>query len=223
VLVELFTSEGCSSCPPADRVLQELSRRADVLPLAFHVTYWDRLGWPDRFGDPRYTERQQAYAGLLGAGTVYTPQMVVGGRLDVVGSDARRARAAIGLVREREGAAPVLFGEGGAELPPLGLERPAVLWMAAFDEHGRTAVERGENAGRTLDHHNVVRELLTLGTWDGAARALPLPVERLRREGRSGVAVVAQDPGTGRVVAIGRLGLRAGPDSSDPRQLRAEP
>jgi hypothetical protein len=175
VLVELFTSEGCSSCPPADALLGELARRPDVLALAFHVTYWDRLGWPDRFGDPRFTERQRGYAGLLEASNVYTPQLVIGGRLNVVGSDARRARAAIGLLRERDDAWAVSFADGGAELPAVALERPAELWMAAFDAHERTAVARGENAGRTLDHHNVVRELTALGDWDGAARALPLP------------------------------------------------
>ena len=92
-------------------------------------------------------------------------------------------------------------------LPETALERPAEFWMAAYDAHHQVAVERGENAGRTLDHHNVVRELDRLGGWDGRARTLDLPLDRLRREGRAGVAVAAQDPQTGRVVAVGRLAL----------------
>ena len=92
VLVELFTSQGCSSCPPADQLLASLAARPDVLALAFHVTYWDRLGWPDTFGSPQFTERQQAYAARLGGG-LYTPEAVIGGELALVGSDPRIAAA----------------------------------------------------------------------------------------------------------------------------------
>ena len=100
IVVELFTSQGCSSCPPADALLRDLSRqRTDVLALAFHVTYWDRLGWPDPFALPAATERQRGYAGISHAGTIYTPQMVVDGTRDVVGSDQRGVQAALAAAR----------------------------------------------------------------------------------------------------------------------------
>jgi hypothetical protein len=207
VLVELFTSEGCDSCPPADAVLARLVGREDVLPLEFHVTYWDSLGWPDPFGDQAFTARQRAYARQLGTSTVYTPQMMVGGVTDVEGSDAPRLVDAIHARQAAGGTSAVSFAGSAASLPETTLEHPAELWFAAYDAHHQVAVERGENAGRTLDHHNVVRELARLGSWDGRARTLDLPLDRLRREGRAGVAVAAQDPQTGRVVAVGRLGL----------------
>jgi hypothetical protein len=207
VLVELFTSEGCDSCPPADAVLARLVGRDDVLPLEFHVTYWDRLGWPDTFGDQAFTDRQWAYARRRGTMTVYTPQMMVGGVTDVEGSDAPRLLDAIRALQAAGAATPIALADGRASLPETALERPAELWLAAYDAHHQVAVERGENAGRTLDHHNVVRELAKLGSWDGHARTLDLPLDRLRREGRAGVAVAAQDPQTGRVVAVGWLAL----------------
>jgi hypothetical protein len=207
VLVELFTSEGCSSCPPADRVLQELSRRADVLPLAFHVTYWDRLGWPDTLGDSRFDQRQRAYAKLLGSSGVYTPQMVIQGRVDVVGSEHDRVLAVLDRVHERAPAAPITFDGDHALLPAHSLEHPAHLWLAAFDAHHTIPVTRGENAGRTLEHANAVRDFIELGSWDGVARAVDLPLERLRSAGRTGLALVAQDDQTGGVIALGVLGL----------------
>ena len=99
MVVELFTSQGCNSCPPADALLGELTRQADILPLSFHVTYWDRLGWPDTFGLQASTDRQEAYARSLGLSGLYTPQMVVGGRIDVVGSQRLRVLEAIELLR----------------------------------------------------------------------------------------------------------------------------
>jgi hypothetical protein len=208
VLVELFTSEGCSSCPPADRVLQELSRRADVLPLAFHVTYWDRLGWPDTLGDSRFDQRQRAYAKLLGSSGVYTPQMVIQGRVDVVGSEHDRVLAVVDRVHERAPATPITFDGDHALLPAHSLEHPAHLWLAAFDAHHHTVpVTRGENAGRTLEHANAVRDFIELGNWDGAARVVDLPLEGLRSAGRTGLVLVVQDDQTGGVIALGVLSL----------------
>ncbi len=208
VLVELFTSQGCSSCPPADRLLGALATRPDVLALAFHVTYWDRLGWADTFGDPRFTERQQAYADRLGGG-LYTPEAVIGGELALVGSDPR-IEAAVGLVAERR--APLLLevtAAGTASLPILGGGDALSLWAAAFDDHHEVAIGRGENAGSRIDYPCVVRELLDLGPWDGRARTIMLPAGRWAEDGRSGLAVVAQRSSDGRVLAIGRRRLGA--------------
>jgi hypothetical protein len=209
VLVELFTSQGCSSCPPADALLGTLADRPDVVALAFHVTYWDRLGWPDRFGDPRFTDRQRAYARRMGALRVYTPQAVVQGTLDLVGSDPRLPEL-VGRLAARGDTAPIgIAADGTASLPPVPLAAPARLWAAAYDRRHRVAVQRGENAGRTLEHHNVVRDLIDLGAWDGTARVLALPAAPARAAGRAGVALVAQDDATGKVLALGRVALTA--------------
>jgi hypothetical protein len=112
VVVELFTSQGCNSCPPADRLLGELAKRDDVLPLGFHVTYWDRLGWPDTFGLAGSTERQESYAAWLGLDRLYTPQMVIGGRIDVVGGSRARVLEAIELLRGGATPGPTLTVTG---------------------------------------------------------------------------------------------------------------
>lgn len=178
VVVELFTSQGCSSCPPADALLAELARtRADVLPLAFHVTYWDRLGWPDRFALAAATARQRGYAAISGVGTVYTPQMVVDGVTDVVGSDRPLVLAAIGRAG-REVAAPVSLARGADGLTVEvgdGAGRGGVL-LVGFDPEHRTPVARGENAGRVLVEANIVRSVTGLGPWEGVARRVQVRV-----------------------------------------------
>ena len=199
VLVELFTSQGCSSCPPADALLGELAQRGDVVALAFHVTYWDRLGWKDSFGAEAWTDRQRGYAGLLGTRGVYTPQVVVAGRLDVVGSDRRRVLAAVDLARSRAPAAAISFdGRGRAQLPTVPLGRPARLLRADFTDFAEVGIGRGENAGRTIAYHRIVRALADLGPWDGQARSLEVP------DGGGGFALIAQDPASGAVVALGQ-------------------
>ncbi|MFO1069771.1 MAG: DUF1223 domain-containing protein [Geminicoccaceae bacterium] len=197
VLVELFTSQGCNSCPPADAVLAGLAGRPDVLALAFHVTYWDRLGWPDSFGDERYTDRQRAYAGRLGSSRIYTPQAVVGGRLDVVGSAGGRLEVAIGLVRDDSPAAAAAIDAAGRVTLPPGTG-DAEVWAVAYDDAASVAIGGGENAGRTIAYHNIVRWLERLDR-----QAPVIPLAGLRAAGRSAVAVIAQDPADGHVLALG--------------------
>lgn len=205
MLVELFTSQGCSSCPPADALLGELAGDPDVLPLAFHVTYWDGLGWTDGFADMRFDERQRTYAKVLGVSSIYTPQMVVGGELDVVGSSRSRVLAAIGVARTHGGARPLHVAANGRVAVPADLERVGTeLWAAAWDGPRTVTIERGENAGRTLTYHNVVR---WLQRWVDVPMQLVLPVDELGRIGLAGVAVVAQRRADGRVLAVGRLAL----------------
>lgn len=172
VLVELFTSQSCSSCPPADVLLGELAGRPDVLALSYHVTYWNRLGWRDRFSLPEATERQRRYAATLGHNQIYTPQTVVQGRRDAVGSDRAAVAAAIraatpGPVRLalRE-AAPAMSVEAGAG------EGSGTFWLVGFDRQHVTPVASGENRGRTLTHSHVVRSLSTPGEWRGQAISL---------------------------------------------------
>ncbi|MGH6718642.1 MAG: DUF1223 domain-containing protein [Alphaproteobacteria bacterium] len=209
VVVELFTSEGCNSCPPADDYLAELAKRPDVLALSFHVDYWDYLGWTDRFAAPEFTRRQRAYATTLGAAMVYTPQAVVGGASDVIGSD----RAGLDRLIDRAAAAATLdiglawTANGSLEvtLPAAPYHGAATVWFVRYDKHESSVVTAGENAGRTLDHANVVRELKAVGMWNGTAMTLTLPAEAVRPELGSGddygCAVIVQPEGLGPILA----------------------
>ena len=141
VVVELFTSQGCYSCPPADDLLGELAERENVLPLAFHVTYWDRLGWPDTLGLPAGTARQEAYARTLGTGRMYTPQMVVQGQIDVVGSRRDRVMRALDIAEEHAVASVSLAIDGGQVTIEAGELTDAIVWLAAYGVLMRFSIE----------------------------------------------------------------------------------
>jgi hypothetical protein len=169
-VVELFTSEGCSSCPPADEVLGDLSRRNDrpIYPLGFHVDYWDNLGWPDRAASPDNTARQKAYAHAFGAGGLYTPQMIVDGTEQFTGSDRARADAAVGRALARRASVrlsihPRRTGSDAVTVDYVAQGAPAesVLNVAVVQREASTAVRAGENAGKTLRHANVVRAFVS--------------------------------------------------------------
>src|SRR3984893_15504605 len=185
IVVELFTSQGCSSCPPADALLAGLASRPEVLALSFHVDYWDRLGWKDPFSSPEATRRQHRYTELLGLATVYTPQIMVDGRWQAVGSDRGEVERAIDAAR-RDGAevpvalavdhghaqirlGPAKFGFGGEGVSG------AVL-LIGFDRRHVTAVARGENGGRTLAYVGVVRSVEEVAQFDGRASAIEVPI-----------------------------------------------
>ena len=191
VVVELFTSQGCSSCPPADALLEDLTRRSDLLPLAFHIDYWDRLGWRDPFSSPQATDRQKNYARLLRLSSAYTPQMVINGRADVVGSDRRRVMATI----DGQGSLPVsvaLTADGNGLLAAIGAgSGEGKLWLVTFDRSAETRVPAGENAGRTILNVNIVRAIDDVGVWGGDAKSL-----RLVRpaDGKGGAALLLQAP-----------------------------
>ncbi|MET8265512.1 DUF1223 domain-containing protein [Micromonospora arida] len=174
-VVEMFTSQGCNSCPPAEELLSEIERDArdrgqNVFALGFHVDYWDDLGWPDQFADAAYTARQEAYARAFGTRGLYTPQMVVNGTVEFVGSDRRRAAAAIMSAMASTAATPLALSIANlgndrvmvdyrTEQPP---ER-AVLQMAVVERSLTSEIARGENAGRTLRQDNVVRAFRSVG------------------------------------------------------------
>jgi hypothetical protein len=181
-VVELFTSEGCSSCPPAEAALERVADGAraagrQVVPLAFHVDYWDELGWPDRFASPSFTARQRDYAGAFGDGSLYTPEMVVGGIDHFVGSNASRAAGAIADALAR----PAKFHVAVAvtRLSPdavtvhydvaNGAADRAILWIAVAQRSTTVRVTRGENAGRTLRHTDVVRALARSAVREGGS------------------------------------------------------
>nr|WP_147024517.1 DUF1223 domain-containing protein [Methylobacterium oxalidis] len=202
VVVELFTSQSCSSCPPAEALLGELAGEGrDLLPLAFHVTYWNRLNWRDTFSLPEATERQRAYAERLGD-TPFTPQLVVDGRRSVVGSRREAVAAAIGQARaERQEGAPVSVIRDGSRLDiRLGAGTGAGrIVLIEFDPRHETAVARGENAGRTVVQANVVRSVRDLGAWTGAAQSLS---ESPAAGSEAAVIVQAAD---GRILGAARL------------------
>jgi len=202
VVVELFTSQGCSSCPPANAYLNELvKQRRDVLALAFHVTYWDRLGWKDPFSLETATRRQDVYGRRFGDGS-YTPEMVVDGAASMVGSARGEVGAAIENARRNSRtAAAVSVTRNGEQVSievGAGSGSGNVL-LIGFDHEHTTAIGRGENSGRTLTEANVVRSMRSVGQWSGTAMRIS---ERFP-EGQD-VAVVLEAP-DGRIIGASRL------------------
>lgn len=179
VVVELFTSQGCSSCPPAHAVLNALADEKNVLPLSFSVTYWDDLGWKDTFGDPAYTQRQWDYARGLRHAKVYTPQMVIDGFRDTPGQSLKPVEALITRARTEQTPGPQLIlsaDQVSLSVAPAGGTSSGVVWLIRYDPRlQNVAVGRGENSGRTLPQRNVVRQVLKLGDWKGKATSLALP------------------------------------------------
>ena len=167
-VVELFTSQGCSSCPPADALLGELARRDDVIALGFHISYWDSLGWKDPLSSPQSTERQRSYARQFET-QVYTPQLVVDGAREMVGSDRDEVTAAL-RDASHEAIAPVAFAADrhSVTIGPAAKDGSAGrVLLVRFAQHRTTHVGAGENARRTLDDANGVETLATLGDWRG--------------------------------------------------------
>lgn len=172
VVVELFTSQGCSSCPPANANLIELSKRDDVLALSFAVTYWDRLGWKDIFGREDYTARQYAYEPGLGERGPFTPQMVINGSRSLVGNRLSEVEAGIAAASPLAGPTVSLAG-GTLEIAAAETSSPADVWLVRYDPNVvEVPVARGENTGRTLPHTHVVHDLQNLGQWNGKALSL---------------------------------------------------
>lgn len=201
VVVELFTSQGCSSCPPANAYLNELAKdRRDVLPLAFHVTYWDRLGWKDPFSLEAATDRQDHYGHRFGDGS-YTPEIVIDGASSHVGSDRAEVGPAIeqAKFRSETAAAVSVTRDGDGLLIEVGggQGRGKVL-LVGFDHDHQTAVHRGENNGRTLEEANVVRSIRAIADWQGAA----LRLNEKFPEGED-VAVILEAP-DGRIVGASK-------------------
>lgn len=202
VVVELFTSQGCSSCPPANAYLNEMVRdRRDVLALAFHVTYWDRLGWKDPFSLQAATERQDHYGHRFGDGS-YTPEIVVDGLSSHVGSDRAEVGPAIEQAKRKgQTAAAVDIKTEGDQLSinvGSGSGSGRVL-LIGFDHDHQTAIRHGENGGRTLQESNVVRSIRSIGDWKGAA----LRISEKRPEGQD-AAVIIETP-DGRIIGAARL------------------
>ena len=212
-VVELYTSQGCNSCPPADAILGELAARDDVIALSFHIDYWDYLGWKDTFSSAESTKRQKQYAAFLGARGVYTPQMVIGGVAHAVGSRRARVEELIADVAAREdqgldvdlveGAPGEVLVRIGAAAAAREWDRKSAVWLVRFDSPQTVPIERGENAGRTITYHNVVRDIERIGWWKG--EALELSFADLREGGRDGCAVIVQKGSHGQVLGAAEM------------------
>jgi hypothetical protein len=213
VVVELFTSQGCNSCPPADAILGELAQRRDLVALAFHVDYWNYIGWQDPFSSHEATERQRNYAQSLGLSSVYTPQMVVDGRFDAVGSDRAKIDQAIAAASEHERLLIEIATRpaGGwlVTVPSGEIAQPATVWLALYDRQHSTPVRRGENAGKTLTDYNIVREFRAIGRWDGAELNLPLELGATDFAQR-GFAVIVQTSTAGPILGAALAPALAG-------------
>lgn len=206
VVVELYTSQGCSSCPPADELFEKLAERRDVVALALHVDYWDYIGWKDSFAKPQFTARQKAYAIAAGHRTLYTPQMVVQGEDHVVGYRPMEVTELIRQHLDRQAKATVKLSLQGRVLTvsvdaPAGPIGPVVVQLVRFRPSQTVAIHRGENAGKTILYANVVTEWSRLADWDGSAPAtLSAPVE-----GDASVAVILQVPNHGPILAAAAI------------------
>lgn len=213
VVVELFTSQGCSSCPPADKVLADLAQREDVIALSWAVDYWDYLGWKDIFASRAHTLRQRAYNESFGRQIVYTPQMVVDGETQLIGSRRNEAMEAIKKHKD-EGASKVdvkinkdADGHLKVSLSDADMAEEAIVRLVWFDNKKVVDVGRGENRGRQLSYSNIVRGSQVLGRFSGQATAFELRLEDAMAMGCDGVVVIVQRDPAGPVLGAAKLAL----------------
>lgn len=208
-VLELFTSQGCSSCPPADALLGRMTERRGVLTLSFSVDYWDYLGWRDTLGSAANSERQRDYARARGDGRVYTPQIVVDGMTHVNGADEKAIEHAMEAAEARLAGAkvPVAMRAEGDTLvidigpaPAQSDKRAGTVWLAIAKEAETVAVGRGENRGRQLTYHHPVKELTPIGMWKGEAMTLRLPLKDLKAMGGDCVVALLQVENAGPIL-----------------------
>ncbi len=210
VVVELFTSQGCPACPPAEAYLRELAQRNDVIALEYHIDYYDYAGWKDPFGRADHTRRWRGYAQALGARYEYTPFMVVGGASHVVGSKRRQAESRIRTARTQQGIAPRLAVENRGREAVITVDGsgPAGIYdilVVTYDREHETRVTAGENRGKTLVEANVVRGFERVGQWAGAPVAVTVPLDPMAGDG--GCAVLLQRAGGGPIAAAATFAL----------------
>ncbi|NRB01815.1 MAG: DUF1223 domain-containing protein [Rhodobacteraceae bacterium] len=205
VVVELYTSQGCSSCPPADALLHEIANRDDVIALALHVDYWDYIGWKDEFADPLHTKRQKDYAVIGGRRSIYTPQMIINGRTTIIGTKPMALAEAI----SKYGAAPTPVSlnvqRAGGDLQIAatsdGATGSLVVQMVHYQPERNVAIKRGENAGHTFTYANVAQDWTVLAEWNGVAPfELSVPLAH-----DLPLAVIVQDGPTGPILAARKL------------------
>lgn len=201
-VIELFTSQGCSSCPPADKILGELAADPTVIALSMPIDYWDYLGWKDTLADARFSARQKAYSRMRGDRDVYTPQAVINGAVHVLGSDHAGIEGAIDISKKADGvmSVPVSMSLNGAQITvsvAASSKAPAAahgeVWICSVSKAVPISIGRGENRGREITYHNVVRNVLKVGDWNGSAGSWTVPLENVSRDGVDAAAVYLQD------------------------------
>jgi hypothetical protein len=211
-VVELFTSQGCSSCVAADAYFAELAERGDIVAISLHVDYWDYLGWQDTLGDPAHAERQRAYAEAHGTRRIYTPQIVVNGETGLVGSNREEVEAAIA---DSSLPVPVTMrhGDGTVEIEvgalPFPGNRPTTIRLALLTSEVEVPITRGENAGSTIEYYNVARAMRPIGMWDGEMVRITLPEHEIMADGVDACAVLVQEDlpnGPGAILGAAWLG-----------------
>lgn len=199
-VLELFTSQGCSSCPPADRLVGQLANDSSLIALSVPIDYWDYLGWRDTLANPAHSARQRAYARTRGDGQVYTPQIVVNGSADALGSDQAAIERAIAQTDHKTGvmSLPVVLAVNNgalnvsisdADKAPAAAE----VWLCPLAKAVPVAIGRGENRGHTITYHNVVRNWLKLGTLSAAQSSWNVPIAQIKAEGIDAAAVMVQE------------------------------
>jgi hypothetical protein len=207
VLVELFTSQGCSSCPPADRLAGDLRASGKVEVVSLNVDYWDYLGWRDTLARKEFTQRQYDYARARGDGQVYTPQMVINGNAHVVGSQAQAVDGAI--AKSQPAGVRLEMSSDNAEvrvmIPDAAPDGEATLWLMGVAPDVSVEIERGENAGKTIVYHGVVRALLPMGMWKSQGQEFTMPREAVLQAGVTKVLAVLQKDYVGPILGLQRL------------------
>jgi len=207
-VIELFTSQGCSSCPPADELLSKLADRDDVIALSFNVDYWDYLGWKDTLASPAHTKRQYDYARARGDNEVYTPQAVVNGLHHVVGSRPEHIRSALSATGDRGHGCSVSLGLSSTEkdfvidldgAAPAG--KPARIMLAVVQPTVNVNIKRGENHGRRITYHNVVRRMVPVGNWSGGRKRMTLARRSIAEKNGERYVVLVQSAGPGAIIA----------------------
>jgi hypothetical protein len=201
-VVELFTSQGCSSCPPADKIIGELAKDPSIIAMSMPIDYWDYLGWKDTLADSRFSARQKAYSRVRGDREVYTPQAVINGSVHVLGSDLASIESAIGSTRKEIGvmSVPVTMTQSGRELTvsvaaasKAPLAQHGEVWICSISKAVPISIGRGENRGKDLTYYNVVRNLVKVGDWNGSPGSWSVPLENVEHEGVDGAVAYIQD------------------------------
>lgn len=200
-VVELFTSQGCESCPPADQIIGELAKDPNVIALSMPIEYWDYLGWKDTLADSRFSARQKAYSQMRGDRDVYTPQVVVNGSAHVVGSDRAAIDSAIRNTQKATGVmtVPVTMTLSGKQInvSVAASKGPTSahgeVWICSVSKSVPISIGRGENRGREVTYYNVVRNILKVGDWNGSSGSWTVPLENVSRDGVDAAVVYVQD------------------------------
>ncbi len=215
-VIELFTSQGCSQCPPADTLLKTLSDDPSIIALSMPVDYWNYLGWKDTFASPRNTDRQRNYARARGDGAIYTPQAVVNGLIQVNGASKLQIDDAISETSNTAGPGQIsvrFWQERNTLNFALGSEKPghatreATIWLGVVQMSGAVQIKGGENAGKTLNYTNVVRELTPVGIWKGQPMQVQLPRAEMMQADVQKIVVLVQEGRSGPIIGATMAGL----------------